>query len=283
MDGADNTPAISQAELLKRAATVQSQRNSERVQLDNAGQSGSAVLEQSDFPVHVNSGSGLESDLTFSRANSVKSIGSSSSSGESGDKTRRELSVLLNSVKQSMTASKESASDVKQVVEPINKDTESERLISSFKQENSLSKDDGPKHKSAVELRQSNSKEKEDEKATIEDIVKSNPELVTQLTTNLSITRKASGSNEPKTPRAESKQITPDEVVQARETLKTSILKIDEQNTENFQLAGIDMTIEEVKAIIAIGKSALQDNETFKKNTDLLKSFGTILRQKSEA
>jgi hypothetical protein len=283
-----NTPGISQGDRLRNAAAVQSLRNSERLQVDNAGQSEHADLEQSDFPVQNNPGSGLESEPTFSRADSVSSIesGNSSIPGKSGDKTHRELSVLLNSVKQSMTTSNDRDTVTQPPVEPINKDAESIKLASSLKKESSRSIADGPKHESVVDLRLSNSKEKEEEKATIEEFVKRNPDYVTQLTTNLSITRKSSGSNEPKTPRAESKPITPDMVDQARETLKISISKIDETNSEKFQLAGIGMSIEEVKAIIAIDKSdasALQNNETIKTNPGLLKSFGTILRQPSKA
>jgi hypothetical protein len=280
-NAADNTQGNSQ-DFLINAAAVQSQRRLQ--QTDNAGKLEHADLEQSESPVQLNSGLALNSPSLLSRANSAQSL-NSSISGESGDKTHRELSVLLDSVKRSATTSNNPDSVTQPPVQQIDQAAESTKLASSLQKENSLSKaDDGPKHKTAADLRQSNSKEKEDEKATIEKIVQSNPELVTQLTTNLSITRKSSGTgNAPNTPRAEN-PITPAKVDEARETLTTSLKQIDEKNTEKFQLAGIGMTIGEVKAIITINKSdtsALKDNETIKNNPDLLTSFRKILRQKS--
>jgi hypothetical protein len=285
MANAGNSPAISQDDRLRNAAAVQSQRTVERLQvIDNAGQSGSAVLEQSEIPVHVNSGSALDSELTLSRADSATSIGSTIS-GETGDKTHRELSVLLNSVKQSTTTSNDQDSVTQPPVQQIDQSVESERLTSSLKKENSLPASHGVKHDSIADLRLSKSKEKEEEKISIKAFVDSNKDLVEQLTKKSSIRQKSSGSNEPNTPRAESKPITPNMVDKAREKLQTSISEIDETNSEKFQLAEIDMTTETLKEAISskIDENNLDSLPVILKTPNLLTSFRKILRIKQNS
>ena len=274
MSHAGNSPG---QQLLENAAAVKANQNAVKLE---AAVSGSANLQPDDgntLPVQTNTTDlALDSASPLSRANSVQS-NDSNISGESGDKTHRALSALLNSVKQSTTTSNDPSSVTQPPVEPIDTAVESEKLISSFKQENSPPNADGPK--TADDLRLSNSKEKDDEKANIKAFVERNQDLVTQLTTNLSITRKSSGTgNAPNTPRAKSIPITPEIVVKARETLTASLKQIDAANS--FKLAEIDMTTEKLKETIStkIDPNNLDSLPEMLKTPDLLTSFRKILR-----
>ena len=241
------------------------------------------------------SGSAIQESDRFSRADSaigLQAEGTSANNESGGNTSSMQLSALFKSFKGS-TSSNASSAEVDSpltVVEPINKETESQKLTESLKQPKNAStasvsnESSAPKERSDVLLFKTTQKKEQED--SIRAFVEQNPYTVKLVTENTSITRKHSSENAPvpSTPRAVSKEITPADVATARSTLDKTLVVLE--GNLKLTLANTDMSITELKDVLKLeitpdNLEQLQLPEIIKSG-ELLKSFGNILRQKKE-
>jgi hypothetical protein len=292
---------------LAAAAAVTNERTAAKLQENQALDAQSALAEgqnalSSTFPLAENvavqedaaglSGNAIPESDALSRANSVSGLpyGETSATNiESGDNTSSvQLSALFNSVKGSRSSNASSAEvELSLTGEPINKETESLKLTDSLKPSKNTStagvSNDTSVTKDLPELLLLKTTQKKEQEERIRAFVEKNPDTVKLVTENTSITRKHSGENAPvaTTPRAVSKEITPDEVAAARAKLDETMVAIE--GDLKLTLANTDISIVELKTAIKLDKITpdnLDQLPEIIKSGELLKSFGNILRQK---
>lgn len=231
---------------------------------------------------------------TLSRADSVSNfqVDQTNASNESGGNTSSmQLSALFKSFKGSTSSSTSTEPNVPEsspvTVEPIDKETELQKLTESLKEPKNTSaasvSNDTAVPKNLPELLLLKTKQKKEQEESIRQFVNSDIETVKRVTENMSITRKHSGDNAAvsNTPRAETKEITPEVVAAARAKLDETMVAIEGNLTLN--LANTDISIKQVKEVIKLDKITpdnLDQLPEIIKNGELLKSFGNILRQK---